>query len=98
MVGYFAVIRERGPAWDAARPMEEQAGWAEHAEFMDRLADDGFVVLGGPLADGHEMLLIVDAEGEEAVHARLDADPWTGADMLRVTQATPWSIRLRAGG
>jgi uncharacterized protein YciI len=98
VVTHFAVIREGGPAWDASRPMEEHPGWAEHAEFMDGLADDGFVVLGGPLGDGREILLIVDAESEEAVYARLEADPWTAANLLRVTRLTPWSIRVGAAG
>jgi hypothetical protein len=74
VVRYFAVIRERGPAWDASLPMEEQPGWAEHAEFMEWLANDGFVVLGGPLGDGREILLIVDVESEEAARAGLDPD------------------------
>jgi uncharacterized protein YciI len=98
VVTYFAVIRERGSAWDASRPMEEQAGWAGHAAFMEGLADQGFVVLGGPLGDGREILLVVDAETEEAVHAGLDPDPWAAANLLRVTQVSPWSIRLRAAG
>jgi len=42
--------------------MREQEKWAEHAAFMDALADDGFVILGGPLGDGTEVLLIVDAD------------------------------------
>ena len=37
----FAVIRERGPAWDAERGMRKQDGWDDHAAFMDALASDG---------------------------------------------------------
>jgi hypothetical protein len=48
----FAVLRERGAAWDASRPLAEQPGWDEHASFMNALAEEGFVVLGGPLGDG----------------------------------------------
>jgi hypothetical protein len=44
----FAVIRERGPAFDRSRPLEEQELWSEHAEYMDALVNDGFIVLGGP--------------------------------------------------
>jgi hypothetical protein len=46
-VSRFAVARRRGHAWDHARGMREQDAWPEHAEFMDALAEDGFVVLGG---------------------------------------------------
>ena len=52
MAGLFAVVqRQRGPAWDLSRPMEEQVGWAEHAAFMNGLVDRGFVALGGPVGD-----------------------------------------------
>ena len=29
--------------------MNEQVDWKEHGRFMDRLVEEGFVVLGGPL-------------------------------------------------
>ena len=74
--------------------MVGQASWDDHAEFMNGLADEGFVVLGGPLGDGRETLLIVDAETEDAVLARLAADPWTGMELLRVATVTPWEILL----
>jgi hypothetical protein len=32
--------------------MPEQEKWVEQAAFMNALAEDGFVVLGGPLGDG----------------------------------------------
>jgi len=45
------VIRERGDAWDASRPMAAQEDWREHAAFMNALVGDDFVILGGPLGD-----------------------------------------------
>ena len=42
--------------------LEEQSGWLEHAAFMDGLVDDGFVVLGGPLAGELRVILVVDAD------------------------------------
>jgi len=45
----FAVIRTRGPAWQESRPLEGQADWSGHASFMNSLAKEGFVILGGPL-------------------------------------------------
>jgi hypothetical protein len=92
-VALFAVIRERGPAWDRSRDLEGQAGWNDHAEFMDGLADEGFVLVGGPLGDGTDTLLIVEAEGEAAIRERLAADPW-GTEMLRIGLIEPWQIRL----
>ena len=91
----FAVLRERGPAWDGSRSMWEQDAWAEHAAFMDGLEEEGFVVLGGPLGDGElEFLFLVDAESTEAIHARLAADPWTPMGVIRIARVDPWQLLL----
>jgi uncharacterized protein YciI len=74
--------------------LREQERWPEHAAFMDGLADDGFVVVGGPVGDGVRTLLLVDAESEQAVHSRLDADPWTPMRLLRITTVERWEILL----
>jgi uncharacterized protein YciI len=74
--------------------MVEQARWADHATFMNRLVDEGFVVLGGPLDDGEHTLLIIDAETEEDVRARLADDPWTPMGLLRIAKIVPWRILL----
>jgi uncharacterized protein YciI len=93
-VTYYAVTRERGERWDAAVEMREQAGWVEHAAFMEALTDDGFVVLGGPLGDGAKILLIVDAESEQEIAARLADDPWTPIRLLRLASVERWEILL----
>ena len=91
---YFAVTRERGEAWDGSRSMLEQEQWAKHAAFMNALVDDGFVVLGGPVGDGARILLIVEAENEQAIHARLSADPWAPMGLLRIATIERWEILL----
>jgi len=75
---YFVVIEEQGPQWAAKRSMQQQQGWTEHAEFMDRLADEHFVVLGGPLGNysKHRALLILDAPSEAILRKKLAEDPW----------------------
>jgi uncharacterized protein YciI len=93
-VRYLAVTRRLGAAWDISRPMAEQEKFAEHASFMNALVAEGFVVLGGPLGDGAEILLIVDADTEAAVHARLAADPWTPMGLLDVAAIEPWEVLL----
>ena len=90
----FAVIRERGPAWNTALPMRQQERWDEHAAFMDALAAEGFIVMGGPLGDGTRVLHIVEAESEEVVRRRFDDDPWP-TEMLRIASIEPWEILLR---
>jgi uncharacterized protein YciI len=99
MADYLLVEHAKGPAWDHSRDVRQQEGWDEHAAFMDRLAEEGFVVLGGPI-DGDERLsalLIVDAEDEAAVRARLAEDPWSEG-VLRIESIRPWSVWLRAPG
>jgi hypothetical protein len=94
--GYFLVKRTHGPSWDPSRPRREQDGWDAHAEFMDRLVEDGFVVLGGPVGegDGDYALQVVEAGSEAEVRARLADDPW-GEDMLVTESIEPWAIWLR---
>jgi uncharacterized protein len=94
---YYLVERAKGPAWDHSRGRREQAGWDEHAAFMDALAEEGFVVLGGPIGegDGENALLVVDADDEATIRARLAEDPWP-EDMLRTESIRPWSVLLRA--
>ena len=74
--------------------MRERQKWDEHAVFMDALADDGFVVLGGPLGDGSRVLLIIDAESEDEIVARLAGDPWASMGLLRTARVQPWQILL----
>ncbi len=73
--------------------MQEQSDWPAHAAFMDELVAAGFVILGGPLADEHRVVLVVDAESEDLVRATLARDPWSGTH-LRVDSVEPWTIRL----
>lgn len=95
-MAYFVVTRERGPAWDQARAMREQDGWDAHAAFMDALAEEGFVVLGGPLGDGDRRFMhVVEAASAEAVRERLAADPWESRQLTTV-DVEPWRILLRA--
>jgi len=91
---YLAVLRRRGPSWNHAVPMREQALWAEHAAFMNALAAEGLIVLGGPIGNGEETLLIFDAPGEDAVRTRLAVDPWTTAGLLEIARVQPWTILL----
>jgi uncharacterized protein YciI len=73
--------------------MEEHSGWQAHAAFMDGLVAHGFVVLGGPLADEHRVVLAVEAESEDTVRATLGRDPWSGTHLV-VDAIEPWTIRL----
>jgi len=90
---FFVVLRRCGPQWDPSRPLEEQSDWDAHASFMDHLVDEGFVVLGGPLADEARVVLVVEAESEDAVRTTLGRDPWSGSH-LEIDTIERWTIRL----
>jgi uncharacterized protein YciI len=93
---YFLVRRAHGLNWDTSRLRREQERWDAHAAFMDELLAEGFIVLGGPVGagDGHSALLVVEAESEAVVRARLSDDPW-GEEMLATESIEPWTIFLR---
>ena len=74
--------------------MESQADWAAHASFMNSLAKEGFVILGGPLEGSSDVLLIIRAKTPDEVRFRLVEDPWARNDLLGITRVTPWTLRL----
>jgi uncharacterized protein YciI len=85
---------QRGGPWDWTRGLREQDGWDEHAQFMDGLVDDGFIVLGGPLDGDRETLHIVEAPSEEAIRQRFAEDNWAQNGMLSVKSIERWTILL----
>jgi YCII-related domain len=93
-VDLYAVRERRGGPWDWNLGLREQAGFDEHARFMDDLTESGFVVLGGPLQGDREVLLIIDAPGDDAILARLADDPWIRDGTLTVTNIERWTILL----
>jgi uncharacterized protein YciI len=103
MARIFAVMTAHGPQWDAARPLQRQAEWEAHADFMNALEAEGFVLLGGTLDDGKasanaaaaaNALLVIRARDEEEVRWRLAADPWAKSGLLGVASVRPWTLRL----
>lgn len=94
---YFAIVRERGAAWNWSVPMRRQAEWKAHADFMDRLADEGFILAGGPLGTEDEaprVLHVVAASEKQEVEAKMAADPWTLMGLLRTVSLDPWTVLL----
>ncbi len=61
---------------------------------MNALAEDGFVVVGGPVGGGPKTLLVVDATDEAEIRSRLDDDPWTAMGLLVIASIEPWEILL----
>jgi uncharacterized protein YciI len=93
MAMFHVVLTRSGPEYDLSKPLEEQSGFREHADYMDGLVDEGFLVLGGPLGDEYHTVHAVEAESDAAVRAAFAADPWSGSH-LRVDSIDAWTIRL----
>ena len=88
----FVVASAAGSNRDHAKGTREQAYWDEHAAFIDRLVEEGFVVLGGPLPDEGGAVLVVRADSEAAVRDRLGPDPWYMYGILAPPSARRWEI------
>src|SRR5947209_4727157 len=89
---YYAVTRTQ--TWDRPGAMHDQPGWDEHAAFMHELFDEGFLALVGPLDGGPKVLLVVSADDEDSIHARLADDPWTKTGLLVTDSVVRWDIRI----
>ena len=89
---FHVVLRQEGPDFDPALPLEQQTGWQEHAAFMDSLVENGTIVLGGPLPEGrvaHAMM----AGSEQELREIWASDPWHESHLL-LESVEPWEIRL----
>jgi uncharacterized protein YciI len=93
-MAYFAVRLVHGPGWDLTRQIRDQDGWDTHSSFMDRLVDQGFIILGGPVGNGMQTLHVVEAADEDDVRTRLAEDPWASARLLEIGTIEPWKLWL----
>lgn len=89
---FLVRLNQTGPEWRRGYPIEEQSGWQAHADFMDALVDDGFIVLGGLLPD-YRTAHAVEADSEQAIRERFAEDPWSGSHLV-INSIDPWTIRL----
>lgn len=92
-LNYCVVIEHPEAEWGRSRPRREQLGWEAHAAFIDGLANQGVVVLGGPVGDPDygPALLVVAAGSEDQVRNHFADDPWIDT-ILTITGIQRWSI------
>lgn len=88
----FIVLSSAGARRDRSRGAREQPFWDEHAAFIDRLVEQGFIVLGGPLVDEGGAMIVVRAESEDEVRATLRNDPWYQQNVLQLVFVKRWDI------
>jgi uncharacterized protein YciI len=88
----YLVAYGPGPGWDQSRSRREQDGWGAHAEFMDWLAGERVVAVGGPL-DEQRAALVMRHDDEQTLRNLLARDPWAGG-VLTVERVEPWNLWL----
>jgi uncharacterized protein YciI len=94
MTTLYLVFRDPGPSWVRGVPTREQPLWDEHAAFMDRILEQGRIVLAGPYADFSRALIIVQANSAKEALALLNDDPWEKAGILVPGEVVEWRIYL----
>jgi uncharacterized protein len=92
----FVIFFSPGPSWVTGKTSREQPYWAEHATFMDKLFEEGTVILGGPYADYTGILVVVEAFHEEEVYALFRDDPFVVNEIVRISSVHEWLIFLDA--
>jgi uncharacterized protein YciI len=93
---FHVVLRQTGPEFDSALPLEAQTLWKEHSAYMDSLVASGRIVLGGPLPNGR-VTLAMEAESAEEIEGIWALDPWAYSHLL-IDSIEPWEIRLDGRG
>jgi uncharacterized protein YciI len=88
----YLVISSAGPIRDLSKGTREQPFWDEHAAFIDKLNEEGFILLGGPLEDEGGAILVVRAADEQEIREKLKSDPWYVRGVLRLESVKRWEI------
>jgi uncharacterized protein YciI len=92
----FLVFRDPGPSWVPGVPTRQQPLWDDHAAFVDRIFEQGRIVLAGPYADCSRALIIVKARDAKEAEALFREDPWEKAAILVPGEVVEWTIFLDA--
>jgi uncharacterized protein len=96
MKNTFMMLWAPGPAWVSGKTVRKQPYWEQHAAFMDRLFENGTVVLGGPFTDATGSLVIVEAENEHEVADLFASDPFVVHDIFVLSSLKQWQLFLDA--
>ncbi len=79
---FYAVRLSTGPAWDGAKPANDQTGMAAHSQNIARLRREGTLVLGGRF--GELGLLVLRVPDEAAARQALAPDPTSTNGVFKV--------------
>jgi hypothetical protein len=73
---YILVKCSRRPAWDEAKPANEQVGFKEHSDNLRRLRAEKKISIGGRY--GEKGMVIVEAQNEGEARSFFAADVMVG--------------------
>jgi uncharacterized protein len=88
----YLMVSSAGANRDLSKGSREQLFWDEHAAFIDKLDEEGFILMGGPLVDEGGAVLIVHAVDEQEIREKTKDDPWYVNDILKFESIKRWDI------
>lgn len=65
---------------------------ADHLEYLHGLADQGTVVLAGPVGDGSGAMVVYRAQDEAEVQRLVAEDPYTREGVAADHRVRPWNV------
>lgn len=71
---YFAIMYDPGPEWKRGEPLSAQ-GLGDHGRYMRKLAQDGVLILAGPLSTSEGGLVILVAGNLDEAADIMARDP-----------------------
>ena len=92
----FVAMVERTELWDRSKPAHEQVSFAEHAAYMARLEQSGFIAMAGLLAESELILFVLVAASADEVRARFADDPMQQAGLARLIRLEEAHFRIGA--
>jgi uncharacterized protein YciI len=84
------VMIRKGVEWGEGPP-ESQAGWDEHAAWIDALVDRGTIVMGGPYSDNSGAMLILEGLSTDEAELLLATDPFVQNGVFVVVDVREWT-------
>jgi len=82
----FVILGTDGPEGTAKRPLYRQA----HLQRLEEWAEQGKVILAGPLTDKTGSLIVVEAESLEEVQTFAQGDPYTTNGVFQEVTVHPF--------
>jgi len=90
----FILLFDPGPNWDEKKEIEKQDFWEGHVKFVDKLFENGKVVITGPIIHYDRIVIIYEAKNESEIRITFKDDPFIKNGILHLESVMEWNIRL----